>query len=208
MILLMVIMIMIRLYQSVTFRFRNFSVSKLFHFFGGFGFGIEKIWYRKKYRIRYRKNLVSKKVSDSVSEKFGIQKSFGFGFVQILSTVTPQEVNFSTFGVQSSPKRCTVDTWIRFCSVLFRFWVFWVMFRFRNFSVSKLFHFLDGFGFGIEKVSDSVLKIFGIGKSIGFGIGKIWYRKKVSDSVSFRFWVSSHTGLYVGEAPLLVTFSL
>ena len=55
-------------------------------------------------------------------------------------------------------------------------------------------------------VSDSVSKKFGIGKSIGFGIEniwyrkkywiryrKIWYRKKVSDSVSFRFWVSSHT---------------
>ena len=69
------------------------SVSKLlgfetFPFFDGFGFGIEKIWYRKKYRIRYRKNLVSKKVSDSVSEKFGIGKSFGFGFVQILGIVT------------------------------------------------------------------------------------------------------------------------
>ena len=58
-------------------------------------------------------------------------------------------------------------------------------------SVSKplgfeTFHFLV--------VSDSVLKKFGIEKSIGFGIKKIWYRKKVSDSVSFRFWVSSHTG--------------
>ena len=74
--------------QSVTFRFQNFSVSKLFHFFGGFGFGIGKIWYRKKYRIRYRKNLVSKKVSYLVSEKFGIGKSFGFGFIQILGIVT------------------------------------------------------------------------------------------------------------------------
>ena len=34
---------------------------------------------------------------------------------------------------------------------------------------------------------------FGIDKSIRFGIGKIWFWKKVSDSVSFRFWVSSHT---------------
>ena len=56
----------------------------------------------------------------------------------------------------------------------------WFRIRYRKNLVSK-------------KVSDSVLKIFGIGKSIGFGIGKIWYRKKVSDSVSFRFWVSSHT---------------
>ena len=39
------------------------------------GFGIENIWYRKKYRIRYWKNLVS-------------AKSFGFGFVQILGIVT------------------------------------------------------------------------------------------------------------------------
>ena len=45
-----------------------------------------------------------------------------------------------------------------------------VTFRFRNFQVSKLFHFLDGFGFGIKK--------FGIEKSIGFSIRKIWYRKK------------------------------
>ena len=49
--------------QSVTFWFRNFSVSKLFQFFG---------WYR----IRYRKNLVSKKVSDSVSEKNWYQKKY------------------------------------------------------------------------------------------------------------------------------------
>ena len=41
---------------------------------------------------------------------------------------------------------------------------------------------------------DSVSEEIGIGKSIGFGIGKNWFRKKVSDSVSVRFWVSSHTG--------------
>ena len=56
----------------------------------------------------------------------------------------------------------------------------WFRFRYRKNLVSK-------------KVSDSVSEKFGIEKSIGFGIGKIWYRKKVSDSVSFRFWVSSHT---------------
>ena len=45
-----------------------------------------------------------------------------------------------------------------------------------------------------KKVSDSVLKKFGIEKSIGFGIEKIWY-KKVADSVSkkidikkYRIW--------------------
>ena len=62
------------------YRFRNFSVSKRFQFLG---------WYP----IRYRKNLVSKKISDSLSEKklvskkvsdsvlekFGIEKSIGFG---------------------------------------------------------------------------------------------------------------------------------
>ena len=57
----------------------------------------------------------------------------------------------------------------------------WFRIRYRKNLVSK-------------KVSDSVLKISGIGKSFGFGIENIWYRKKVSDSVSFRFWVSSHTG--------------
>ena len=87
-ILIIIIMIIVIVIQSVTFRFRNTSVSKLFHFFSGFGFGIEKIWYQKKYRIRYCKHLISKKVSDSVTEKFGLEKSFGFGFVQILGIVT------------------------------------------------------------------------------------------------------------------------
>ena len=89
--------------QSVTFRFRNFSVSKLFYFFGGFGFGIEKNWYQKKYRIRYHKNLVSENVSDSVSKKFGIAKSFGFGFVQILGILGDVSVSkllgFETFPI-------------------------------------------------------------------------------------------------------------
>ena len=58
-------------------------------------------------------------------------------------------------------------------------------------SVSKLLGF-ETFPFFLV-VSDSVSKKFGIEKSIGFGIGKIWYRIKVSESVSFRFWVSSHT---------------
>ena len=51
------------------------SVSKKFGIEKSIGFGIENIWYRKKYRIRYRKNLVS-------------EESFGLGFVQILGIVT------------------------------------------------------------------------------------------------------------------------
>ena len=65
------------------------------------GTGLENIWYRKKSRNRYRKNLVPKKVSESVSEnfstekvsesvskKFGTEKSLGIGIVQILGLVT------------------------------------------------------------------------------------------------------------------------
>jgi len=59
------------------------SVSEKFGIEKSIGFGIGKIWYRKKYRIRYRKNLVSEKVSDSVSKRYGIGKSFGLSFVQI-----------------------------------------------------------------------------------------------------------------------------
>ena len=55
-------------------------IKQLFFFFGGFGFGIEKIKCRKKYRIRHRKNLVLENISDSVSEKFGIGKKFWIRF--------------------------------------------------------------------------------------------------------------------------------
>ena len=62
-----------------------------------------------------------------------------------------------------------------------------------NFSVLKLFHSYDSFGFGIKKlvskkVSDSVSEKFAIRKRIRFGIENIWYQKN-SDLVSFRFWV-------------------
>ena len=95
-----------------TSRFRNFSI-----FFDGIGIGFGNFWYRKKYR--FRKKLVSEKVSVSVSKIFGIgksigigfekfwyrkkyryrfrkklvsEKSFGFGFVQILGFVTHCQV--------------------------------------------------------------------------------------------------------------------
>ena len=82
--------------QSVTFRFQNFSVSKLFQFFEkciGFGsekfgikksigFGTETIWYPKenwhwkKYQIRYWTYLVSNK--SQILYKKIIKKSWIF----------------------------------------------------------------------------------------------------------------------------------
>ena len=50
------------------------SVSKNFGIEKSIGIGFEKIWHRKKYRNRFRKNLVSKKVSVSVLKKIGIEK--------------------------------------------------------------------------------------------------------------------------------------
>ena len=50
-------------------RFREF-----FNFFDGIGTGIEKIWYRKKSRNLSRKKLVSKNVTEPVSEKLGSEK--------------------------------------------------------------------------------------------------------------------------------------
>ena len=61
-----------------TSRFRNFS-----NYFDGIGIGFEIFWYRKKYRYWFRKILVSKKVSVSVSKKFGIEKSIGIGFEKL-----------------------------------------------------------------------------------------------------------------------------
>ena len=54
-------------FDIATFRFRNFLVSKLFHVF---------LWYR----YRFRKKMVSKKVSVSVSKNFALIKSIGIGF--------------------------------------------------------------------------------------------------------------------------------
>merc|ERR1712032_671445 len=77
--------------------------------------GIETFPFFRWFRIRYRKNLVSKKVSDSVSKKFGIEKSigfgigknFGFGFVQILGIVTHWFIsNVFFFQDLISFKRC------------------------------------------------------------------------------------------------------
>ena len=73
-------------YQSgVTYRYREFPVPGICHFVGGAGTGIGEFGTLKKSRKnlvlekkslnRYRKNLVPKKVSEPVSEKFGAVKS-------------------------------------------------------------------------------------------------------------------------------------
>ena len=56
------------------------SVSKTFGIDKIIGIGFEIFWYRKKYRYRFQKKLVSEKVSVSVSIFFGIGKSIGIGF--------------------------------------------------------------------------------------------------------------------------------
>ena len=45
-------------------------------FFDGIGTGIKKNWYRKKSRNRSQKILVPKKISESVSKKFGIEEKY------------------------------------------------------------------------------------------------------------------------------------
>ena len=68
-----------------------------------------------------------------------------------------------------------------------------VTYRYREFPVPGIFHFFGGIGTGIgkywyrKKVSEPVSEKFGTGKSLGTGIGKIWYRKKVPVSVSKIF---------------------
>ena len=149
-----------------------------------------------------RNNLVSKKVWDLVSKIFGIEKNMGFGIGNIWYQKS------LGFGIE---KNYLFWTW--FCKIWYRYW-----YRFQNFS--NLFNCI---GFGIEKIGikisiefgikkmgtkkvlGSVLEIFGIKINIGFGIGKYLVLKKVSDSiseifgknvsdlVSFRFLVSSHT---------------
>ena len=66
-------------------------------------------------------------------------------------------------------------------------------YRYWEFPVPGIFHFFGGIGTGIgkywyrKKVSEPVSEKFGTGKSLGTGIGKIWYRKKVPVSISKIF---------------------
>ena len=108
----------------------------------------------KKYRIRYRKDLVSEKVSDSVSKIFGIGKSFGYGFVQILVILGDVSVlkllGFETF-------------------TFFR----WFWFQYRKNLVSKKYRIRYQKKLASIKVSDSVSEKIGIEKSFGFGFVQI-----------------------------------
>ena len=119
--------------SRVTVRFWNFSVLKLFHFFYGIvsvlkNFGIEnsngigfkknlvskkvsvseKNWYRKKYRIRYRKKLVSKKVLDLVSFRFWVLSHFGKLFIIF-------ENDISLLTLYACWKICTCSHFINSC---------------------------------------------------------------------------------------------
>ena len=66
------------------------SVSKKFWY--------KKIWYKKKSWIRY---LETKKVSDSVSEIFGIEKSIGFGIRKYLVSNKVSDSVSEIFGIKN-----------------------------------------------------------------------------------------------------------
>ena len=69
--------------NSATLRVWHFGFET-FLFFNGIGIGLRKIWYRKKYRYRFQKMLVSKKYQYRFQKKLywkkcGIEKIIGFG---------------------------------------------------------------------------------------------------------------------------------
>ena len=70
--------------QRLTFRFRNFLVSKLLPIFWGYRFRFRKIWYRKKsLGIDFGKLGIGKKVSVSVSENLVSEKKSRYRFQKI-----------------------------------------------------------------------------------------------------------------------------
>ena len=76
--------------KSVTYRYREFLVPGIFHFFGGIGTGIGTNWYRKK-------------ILEPVSGKFGTekkspdQKSTGIG-IKIFGTGKKVLASFNILG--------------------------------------------------------------------------------------------------------------
>ena len=63
-------------------------------------------------------------------------------------------------------------------------------------------------------VLEPVSEKFGTGKSLGTGIGKIWYRKKVWEPVSEKFGTEKSTGIgieniwYRKKVSVLVSFNI
>ena len=90
----MMMMMVMAMMQSVTYRYREFPVPGIFHSFGDIGTGIGTNWYRKKVsepvsekfgtgkksRNRYRKKLVPKKVPVSVTKIFGTVKKYRYRY--------------------------------------------------------------------------------------------------------------------------------
>ena len=117
-----------------TSRFRNFS-----NCCDSIGIGFEICWYLKKYRYQFRKKLVSKKVSVSVSKNlgikkvsvsvskiFGIEKSIGIGFVKFWYRKKYRYRYRKKIGIGKSIGFGIEKIWYRkkvSDSVSFRFWV-------------------------------------------------------------------------------------
>merc|ERR1711894_835541 len=97
--------------QSSTYRYREFPVSGIFHFFCGIGTGIGKNWYRKKvsvpvlekfgtgkkYRNRYRKNLVPEKSLGTGIGKIWYRKKYRYRYRK--KFVTGTEFCRTNFGI-------------------------------------------------------------------------------------------------------------
>ena len=86
--------------QRLTFRFRNFSVSKLLPIFWRFRFRYRKIWFRKKsLGFGFEKIWSRKKVSVSVSENLVSEKKSRFRFRKTLVSEKSLGFGFGKFGI-------------------------------------------------------------------------------------------------------------
>ena len=96
----------------------------------------------------------------------------------------------------SEPVSEKFGTGADFCRNFFLIWKIYNGYRYRN---REFFIFSGGIGTGIgkiwyrKKVSEPVSVKFGTGKSTGIGIENIWYRKKYRYRYRLTFWVPSHT---------------
>ena len=79
--------------KSIGFGIGKYWVSKK-----STGFGIGNIWYQKKYRIWYRKIFGIEKVSDSVLDICGIEKSIRFGIGKYLVSKKVSDLISEIFG--------------------------------------------------------------------------------------------------------------